>query len=232
MKRVVFGVLFFVSFTPFVSLVSAQAKPPAPPRAPSAPRFDVSIGAGILGGSSLDGANADLRGRTGGPLALFTTSSRIAGSVPLEARWTFPLGPRYALEFRAGWARPELQTRIDGDFEGAPPQTVAERFDLYTLDVGLLMVFRETRPRTMVPFISGGAGYAATVHEGLTLLENGVVYRGGGGFKYPLSVRRQGRVKGMGIRGDAGLVFMTGGAATDSGATRQGAASGSLYLTF
>ena len=226
---------FFVAFDLFVAFVvaaGAQAKPTAPPRAPSAPRFDVSIGVGILSGNSLDGANADLRGRTGGPLALFTTSSRLAGSVPIEARWTFLLNPRYSLEFRAGWARPELQTEIDGDFEGAPPQTVAERFDLYTLDVGLLVAFRETRLRTMVPFISGGAGYAATVHEGLTLLENGVVYRGGGGFKYPLSVRTQGRVKGVGIRGDAGLAFMTGGVAAGSGATRQGSASGSLYLAF
>lgn len=232
MKAAWFGVLFLASLDPFVSIASAQARPPAPARAPSAPRFDLSIGAGILGGSSLDDASADLRGRTGGPLPLFTTSSRLGTSVPIEARWTFLLNPRYALEFRAGWARPELQTEIDDDFEGAPPQTVVERFSLYTLDVGLLVVFRETRPRTIVPFVSGGAGYAATVHEGLTLLENGIAYRGGAGFKYPLSVRTQGRVKGIGIRADGGLVFLTGGVAADSGATRQGSASGSLYLTF
>ena len=95
---------------------------------------------------------------------------------------------------RGAWARPELQTTVTGDVEGAPAITVAEHVDLYSIDVGLFVAFRTTGPRTLVPFVSGGVGYVGAVHEGLTLLENGVVYRGGGGLKYPLAVGRRGRL--------------------------------------
>ena len=226
---------FFVTFDLFVAFVvsaSAQTKPVAPARAPSGPRFDVSIGAGFLGGSSLGDGDADLRGRTGQPFTLFGTSTRIAASVPIEGRLTFLLGSRYGLEFRGAWARPELRTEITGDVEGAPVQTVAEQVSLYSIDGGLLIALRPARPGALAPFISGGAGYVAAVHEELTLLENGVVYRVGGGVKYPLAARAQGRVKGYGVRTDAGLAVMTGGVTTGAGATRQLSASGSFYLVF
>lgn len=192
----------------------------------------MSIGAGVLGGSSLGDVDANLRTRSGQPFELFTTSTRFAASVPIEGRLTFPLGPRYSLEVRGAWARPELRTEIAGDVEGATPQIVAERVSLYSLDAGLLVALRPARPRALMPFISGGAGYVGAVHEGLTLLENGVVYRGGGGFRYPMAVGTPGRLKGYGLRADAGLAVMTGGVTTGSRATRQVSASGSLYLTF
>lgn len=211
----------------FAVPASAQTKP-----APSGPRFDVSIGAGWLGGSSLVDGNADLRGRGGQPFELFSTATRIAASVPIEGRLTFLRGARYALELRGAWARPELRTEVIDDVEGASPQVVAERVDLYTLDLGVLVAFRPMRPRVVAPFISGGAGYVGAVHEGLTLLEHGVVYRGGGGFKFPMALRTQGRLKGYGLRADAGIAVMTGGVASGTGAARQFAASGALYLTF
>lgn len=217
----------------FVVPASAQTKPPTTPRAPAGPRFDISVGAGFLGGSSLGDADAVLRGPGGGSFELFDTSSRMTGSVPFDVRVGFPLAPRYALELRGAWARPEVQTAIAGDVEGAPALTVAERVDLYSLDVGLLVAFSESRPRVIAPFLSGGVGMVGAVHEGLTLLETGAIYRGGGGIKYPLTPVRTGRrLKGIGIRADAALVIMTGGVVSGSGATRQGVASGSVYLTF
>ncbi len=227
--------LFFVVFdlvVAFVCAASAQTKPAAAPRPPSGPRFDLSIGAGFLGGSGLGDGDADLRGRSGQPFELFNTSTRIAASVPIEGRLTFLLGPRYALEFRGAWARPELRTEITGDIEGAPAQTVAEQVSLYVIDGGLLLVLRPARPGSVAPFISGGVGYVAAVHEELTLLENGLVYRVGGGFKFPMAARTQGRLKGYGVRTDAGLAVMTGGVTAGAGASRQLSASGSFYLVF
>ena len=226
--------LFFVCFDLFVAFVftaAAQTKPASASRAPSAPRLDISIGAGFLAGSSLGDADADLRSR-GQPFELFTTSTRIAPSVPLEGRLTFLLGPRYAFEVRGAWARPELRTEISGDVEGAPAEIAAERVNLYSLDVGLVVALRPARPRVLSPFISGGAGYVGAVHEGLTLLESGVLYRGGAGFRFPLAAGSRGRLKAYGLRGDAGLVVMTGGVAAGTGATFQASAVGSLYLTF
>ena len=214
----------------FVSTVAAQT-PPAP-RPIRSPRMELSAGAGFLGGSSLGTADADLRGRSNQPFQLFDTSSRIGGSVPLEVRLDFLLGPRYVFEIRGAWSRPELETSVSGDFESAPPVTLVERVDQYSLDLGVLMNLRQVRSGSLVPFISGGAGYVGAVHEGLTLLESGISFRGGGGMKYPLVMQRRGRIKGAGIRADAALIVMTSGLAAESGATRQLAATGSLYFSF
>ena len=222
----------FVLAGPLVAVAAAQVKPAATKRPPSGPRFDVSIGGGFLSGSSLGDGAADLRTRGGQPFELFTTETRIAASVPIEGRLTFLLGSRYALEVRGAWARPELRTSITDDVEDAAPQIVAERVSLYSLDAGLLVAFKPNRAGVVAPFISGGAGYIGAVHEGLTLLENGVIYRGGGGFRYPIAMRTQGRLKGYGVRADAGLVMLTGGVADGTGATRHMTASGSLFLTF
>ena len=53
------------------------------------------------------------------------------------------------------------------------------------------------------------------MHEGLTLLENGISFRGGGGLKYPLVMQRRGRIKGFGIRADAAFIVMTSGLAVE-----------------
>jgi hypothetical protein len=225
--RKVCGFVSFDLFVVFVITASAQA-----PAAPRSPRLELSAGAGFLGGSSLGTADADLRGRSNQPFQLFDTSSRVGGSIPLEVRLGFLLGPRYVFEIRGAWSRPDLETSVTGDFEGAPPVTVVERVDQYSLDLGVLVNLRPARPGSIVPFISGGAGYVGAVHEGLTLLENGIGFRGGGGLKYPLVMQRRGRFKGAGIRADAALIVMTSGLAAESGATRQVAASGSLYVSF
>ena len=219
-------------FAAFVAAASAQGRGAQPPAAPRNPRLELSVGAGFLGASTLGAADADLRGRSNQPFQLFDTSSRIGVSVPLEVRLDFLLGPRYVFEIRGAWSRPELETSVSGDVEGAPALTLTERVDQYSLDLGLLVNLGQVRPRTLVPFVSGGGGYVGAVHEGLTLLENGITFRGGGGFKYPLVMQRRGRIKGLGVRADAALVFMTGGLAGESDSARQVATSGSLYLVF
>jgi hypothetical protein len=210
-------------FVTFVSTAAAQA--------PTATRMELSVGAGFLNGAGLGTADADLRGRSDQPFRLFDASSRINRSLPLEVRLDFPFGPRYMFEIRGAWARSELQTSISGDVEGAPPLTLMERVDQYSLDVGLLVHLGQARPRSLLPFVSGGAGYVGAVHEGLSLLENGMSFRGGGGVKYPLAQERTGRIKGVGIRADAALIVMTNGLVSE-GAASQVSTSGSLYLSF
>ena len=233
--RVFFFALFaFFAVQSLVSRASAQGKPaPAPaPRAPSVPRIDLSVGAGLIGSTSLGDADADLRGRTGAPLQLFATSSRLGSSVPVEVRLGVRLTPRYTFEIRGGWARPEIQTSITGDVESAPAVTVAEQVDLYSLDVGLLVMLNRSGPRAIAPFLSGSVGYAGAVHEGLTLLETGLTYRGGGGIKFPLAVRDRARIKTIGVRADGAVIFMRDGLVSGFGTTHQVAGSGSFYLAF
>ena len=219
-------VVIFDLFVVFVLSAAAQApRPAAATRPSSAPRLDLSVGAGFITASDLSGARASLRGSSGSPLQLFATSSRIGTSIPIEVRFGYHLTPRYTLEVRGAWSQPELMTSITGDFEASPALTVAEKVNLYSLDVGLVVMFNRSRPGAMTPFVSGGAGYAGAVHEGFTLLENGITYRGGGGLKYPLTRK-------VGLRLDGGLIVLSGGLVNESGPTPQVAASGAFYLTF
>ena len=234
MKTLTSFVAVFALFASFAVSAGAQTNPTSTPstRKPSVPRLDISIGTGFFGGSGLDSADADLRGRSGEPFQLFTTTSRIGSSVPLEVRLGWRLNPRYTIEIRGAWSRPELRTSIAGDIEGASALTVAERVDLYSLDFNVVRLFPRSRPRALTPFVSAGAGYVGAVHEGLTLLENGFSYRGGGGIKYPFALRSQGRVNEIGVRADGALGMLNGGLVTGNGPTPQIAASGALYLTF
>ena len=143
----------------------------------------------------------------------------------MEVRLGYHITPRYTFEVRGAWSQPDLQTSITADFEASPGVTVAEKVNLYSIDLGLLVMFNRARPGAMTPFVSGGVGYLGAVHEGYTLLENGITYRGGGGIKYPLTRR-------VGVRLDAALVMLSGGLVRESGPTPQMAASGALYLTF
>lgn len=209
----------------FVSSASAQARTPGPP-------IEASFGVGLATGSDLGSANANLRGRADAPFLLFATSSRFGSSIPLEARLTFPFTRRYAIEGRAAFLRPELQTLVSQDVEGAPPLTVSETVDQFHLDGTFVVTLDELQLRGFVPFVSGGAGYVGQVHEGYTLIEHGVSYRGGGGVKYLLGSRNRGFIRGVGIRVDAALVFLTEGVEADGGTSSHFEAAGGVYLRF
>jgi hypothetical protein len=202
-------------------------------RLPSSPRIELAVSSGIVTGTDLDDANADLRNRSGDPLRLFTTSSEVSSSIPIEVRLGYGLTRRSSIEIRGGFARPELRTAISGDLEDAPGLTVVERVDQYTLDGSFVFTLREPRPGALIPFVSAGAGYGWLVHEGLTLLEHGLSYRGGAGLKVPLTaVRQKGWVRGVGIRADSALVVSTGGLSLGSDPSWNIAATGGVYFLF
>jgi hypothetical protein len=226
-----FAVAALSAFFPLLAVTAeAQPRPTAartPPVGP--PRFEVSFGAGIVSRSDLGDANADLRGRDGASYRLFATSSRFAVSVPIEARIGMSVTRRWAIEGRATFSRPELETSISGDVEGAAALTVAERLDRYVVDGAVVVALGDGRGAT--PFLAGGAGWVRQVHEGLTLIEDGAAVRGGGGVKYPLVVRNRGAIRGLGFRADGALVVLSKKAAL-GGIRRQIEASGAVYLMF
>jgi hypothetical protein len=174
---------------------------------------EAAFAAGWLGGLSFGTSDASLRTRTGDDSPLFSTESTMGAAPVFEARATYPLTSRYAIEGRFGFAMPEVRTSISGDVEGAPSLDVAEQIDQYTFDGALLVMFGDTRPDSVRPFISLGAGYLRQLHEGQTLVENGVVYHVGGGVRAPFMARQQGLVKTAGARVDGRLNMRNGGIA-------------------
>jgi hypothetical protein len=195
-------------------------------------RPEASFSAGWRGGSSFGSADANLRTRTGGDYLLFSTDSRMVGAPALEARASYALTRRYALEGRFTASRPELHTSISADVEGAADLEVAEQVDHYTFEGALVVMVPALRVGPLLPFASVGAGYLRQLHEGLTLVEEGITYHVGGGARHTLFLRRQGALKSAGLRGDVRLNVLTGGIELGDGTRTHVSASGGFFVGF
>jgi hypothetical protein len=199
---------------------------------PDAGRFEAAFAVGWFGSAGLGDRDANLRTRTGGDYRLFGTESRFDAAPVIEARGGYALTPRYIVEGRVGISHPELSTSITGDAENAPDLTVAERIDQYTFEGALVALFPGLRFASFVPFASGGAGYLRQLHEGQTLVEEGVAYHLGGGVRRSLFARDGGWVRGAGIRVDARVYILTGGIELDDQPRAHPAVAGSFFVSF
>ncbi|HET9361899.1 MAG TPA: hypothetical protein VFO58_19235 [Vicinamibacterales bacterium] len=192
-------------------------------------RLEVSVGAGFLTGADLGQQPANERAASGSPYRLFDTETDLSSSLFFGLRLGFALTPRLSIEGAASLGQPELRTSISGDAEGAESLIAVEQMDQYTFDGGI--VYRFGGLRGLVPFVSAGAGYQRQRHEGETLIEGGGLFYAGGGVTHWLSVRKQGTVKAIGLRGDARLYFLSGGITPDDMRT-QAAFAGSFVMVF
>jgi hypothetical protein len=208
------------------AIVHAQAGEP-PVRRP-----EVGVAAGWLSGAGLGATDANLRTRTGDDYLLFSTESRLTATPMVEARLAYALTRRYAIEGRFGFSRPDLRTSITGDVEGAPAIEVGERIDQYTFEGALVITLPGLRAGSLIPFASGGAGYLRQLHQGLTLVEEGIVYHAGAGVTHRLFTRPQGLFEAAGFRGEARMYAFTGGIAHGSVARVHAAASGGFFVAF
>lgn len=209
----------------FVASASASAQTTSPPIR----RLEVSVGAGFLTGAALGQQPANERAASGSPYRLFDTETDLSSSLFFGLRLGFALTPRLSIEGAASLGQPELRTSISGDAEGAESLIAVEQMDQYTFDGGI--VYRFGGLRSLVPFVSAGAGYQRQRHEGETLIEGGGLFYAGGGVTHWLSVRKQGTLKALGVRGDARLYFLSGGITPDDSRT-QASLAGSLVLVF
>jgi hypothetical protein len=195
-------------------------------------RYEVSVGAGLLGGAALADKDAELRTKSGTNVALFGAASELSRARQIEVRGGVALTPRYSLELRAGVSHPELRTTISGDIEGAPDTTLIERLDQYVVDASFVARFDALRLGPIVPFAAAGAGYLRQLHEGLMLVEEGTAYHVGGGARHDIVSRTGGIVKGAGVRADVRVYLFSGGVAVRDRPRPHVAASGSVFVAF
>ncbi len=196
-------------------------------------RVEVTFGGGWFGGAHLGEADANLRANTSPPqpLRLFTTDTRIAGAPALEATVGFAFNRRWGVEGGVARSRPELRSSISADREGAPALTVFEQVDQYLFEGRLVIMLDEIRlGQRTIPFATAGAGYLRQLHEGHTVIEEGLAYQVGGGLKHWLLARDRGVIKAAGARIDARLYLLTGGITFDDGPRPQGAVSGAVFV--
>jgi hypothetical protein len=203
-------------------------------------RFEISGGAGMIGGTDLGARTASLSGSgapSGTPVTLFDTATKIEGGPRYEARVGWRLTPAFQVEGGLAVNRTNLTTRISNDFEQAPNAEASESFTEYAIEAGLLfhltkLTFAGGRAR---PFVAGGAGYLRQVHEGQTLIETGQSAYAGGGLTFTLrQAPRRAFIEGLGLRVDVRANIRSGGFehSEDSGTTIAPSVTGGLFLRF
>lgn len=203
-------------------------------------RFEISAGAGVIGGTDLGTASATLSGSgvpQGTPVTLFDTDTTIEGGPRYEARVAWRI--TQALQVEGGLAvnRTHLTTRITNDFEQAPNSEASETFTEYAIEAGLLLHLTKLRfaGGRAQPFVTGGAGYLRQVHEGQTLIDTGQSAYAGGGLTLTLrQATRRAFIDALGVRADVRVNVRSGGfeRGDDGGATFAPSVTGGMFFRF
>lgn len=198
-------------------------------------RWDVSAGAVWLQADSLASRSADLikNQQTPAPYPLFVTSSELGSAAGFEGRIGFRVTRRLTAEAAFTYARPQLQTHIASDVEGAPDVTAVEPVSHYVVGGSALVHIPELGSKRLVPFVAGGVGYLRQLNDGAMLAQSGQEYHAGGGLKV-LIASRTGFPRGVGARVDARVNWRRGGIdlSTDDPVRRSFAVTGGLLVLF
>jgi len=177
---------------------------------PPAGRVEVGGGIAWMGKSSLGSADATQTTSSGGSSRLFSTSSELDAAPGWELHVGVRVTDRLELSAGASLARPAISTTISNDVESSTTVTATETIKQYGFSGGALWYLGLHGPK-LFPFVAGSAGYLRQLHEADTLAESGKIFTLGGGAKYFFAPDQPSWRKGVGLRGDAGVVIRTGG---------------------
>jgi hypothetical protein len=194
--------------------------------------FEVTIGGIWTSPTSFERDEAtETRNQAGAPpFTLFAASSEIDSGFGMEARLGYYLTPRIAIEGGGSIVWQQISTRITSDAEDIPDATAVEDLKEFIIDGAIALHFR---PRGgFVPFVRAGAGYLRQLHEGSSLVDEGVAYHAGAGFTSWLTPAGKGFFKRFGLRGDARVVIRDGGFTLEEGTRVGAAAAAALIVAF
>lgn len=200
---------------------------------PPASRFELGIGALWIGGEPLGTKTATETTGAGGTLALFSSSSELAGAAGVEGRVGVRLARSLVAEVEASYLKPQLRIAISADAEGAAAVTATETIQQFTIGGNLLWYLPGHRwsPR-FAPFATAGGGFVRQLHEQATLLETGRFYQFGGGVSALVVSRGRFHAKGVGLRADVRALIRSKGVAFDDGSKTSPAAGVSAFVRF
>jgi hypothetical protein len=172
------------------------------------PRGRVEAGAGVtwMGSASAGSAEAAETTPSGGISPIFRTAGTLTGAAGLRAHAAVRLTRAIEAEAVASYTKPTLEVSVSNDIENAAPVVARETVTQYVVGGGALWYVPLRRMSGRLrPFVAGHAAYLRQLHESATLAATGQSYQIGGGVKYFVPVQRRSLVKGVGIRGDAGV---------------------------
>ena len=162
-----------------------------------------------------------------------SASTPFAGAPTFHVKAGYAFTPRFGVEGGLTFSHPELRASVSNDAEAAPPITIAERVDQYSIDAGIIVMIHELalgqadiavcRRRRGISAStarradgrgSTGVSFMRVVASNTgSLARNGIHQRG-----WPAA--------------DARLYLMSGGIAFDDGPRPHGAVSGSIFVSF
>jgi hypothetical protein len=209
----------------------AWAQGPAPrPRS-----FEVSVGGIALG--PMDFGTTLIANQSGAPeVTFFNAATEIGTGTGFDGRLAFNITRSLAVEGGLVWTRATLESRITSDVEGIPDVTLAQDLDTYFVEASAVWHLRRlTLGGNVLPFVAGGAGYLRQLDDEKLLTDDpGQVYHAGGGVKVLFRQRPRGFIRGLGVRTDARVYFLTSGVELDDSRDRQTrwAVSGGALLRF
>ena len=171
---------------------------------------EISGGAMVAGGKDLPDVAAALTPNPGtgtGAFDLFQADGTLTSAFGAQVRIGVYLSPQIILEGGVQFSKPKVEVRLTGDFEDAPSTTASDSVTSYLFTGSLLYHFGRPQAKFR-PFVAGGGGHVRDVHDGNNVVDTGIEFHGGGGFKWWLS---QGRSSKLGLRGDIVASFRDGG---------------------
>ena len=207
MKQLVGALLLLITASPCAAQVYIGRPTP---RAGS-----VEISGGLLAaaGKDLPDVTATLTRNPGtgsGAFELFRSDSTLTTALGGQARVGYYLSPKIALEGGMQYTRSKVEARLTDDSELAEDATASETISGYLFTGSLVYHFGRSTSRVR-PFLAGGGGHVRDVHAGNGVVDTGMEFHGGAGFK---SWFGSGRSK-MGLRADITASVRDGGVGTE-----------------
>jgi hypothetical protein len=204
------------------------------PGSPEPGRFELALGPQWTGPTSYASRDATLTTATGGSFRLFSTSSELGASPGFELRFGARVARLVQAEIVGSYATPDLRTTITNDVEASGSTTAFEPIQEFIIEAAAVVNLARWRPSPrVVPFVSAGVGYVRQLHDDRTLVQTGQMYHVGGGAKFQLVSRGEGRrLKQIGVRAEARALVRTGGITLDDRAHTAPAISAALFVRF
>jgi hypothetical protein len=214
-------------------VVPARAQSPSD-SATGPGRLEVAFGAAWIGSATLGSRDANETTSAGTDFRLFASSTELAGGSGIDAHVAVRVTPRLEAEAYLTYTKPELQTRVDSDFESSNgPLTASDSIQQFTIGGAALWYPGVPRLGSRVHlFVRGGIGGLRQLENGGTLVVTGREYEAGAGVKMMLASRGSGWWKGIGARADAHAVIRQKGVAFDDSAHTSPAVSASIFVRF
>ncbi len=198
--------------------VGADARAQTKTARPKEPgRIEIAVGGLWIGGNDYGSIAATETTSAGGTSVLFSTSSLLTASPGGQLTIGVRLTPLLEVDAAATYSSPEFRTAISADVEGAPATTASAPVREMTIGGALVVYLPQWRVGSRgVPFVEGGAAWLRQIYDTTaTVVNDGVVYHGGGGLRYVIAERPGRRVSELAIRGEARAVARQKGLAPD-----------------